>query len=446
VWRARFAGALHRFLRFATGLFVALAFALSLPAQEGPKKERVRFVDGRAELCEVVSADAGGATLRLDALPRPVRFPWWQLDPGDADALRARLLGKPAAPAAGESTVAGVRIRTLDQRTIEGVLVPGSPEGELWVKNAEGRFVVRADEVASREEAAFPVRRIYLGEELVQVLLGRIRPGSPEDYDRLGGELLRASLRERALAAFRTAELLRHPERPESVLYRELIRLRDRVDDLAARQAVFQAQERWSSGDWDGALLQVDAVEKLLEARPDAPVLAETRRLRAQLQAFRGRARDERIVDEWRRSAEALLKAKAVDRALGWAEARAYAEDGLERDVLERVRARFNFSPEDPAAKLAWDRRPEEDLEKHSYEESSWIVGRPDAGSPEAWWKGASDAARYALLKGLYVEKRLEVRHAGSKSCGGCGGAGVRDGALCPVCAGLRSQRVLFYR
>lgn len=428
-----------------TGLYVSALLAVGAAAQE-PPRERVRFIDGKSELCEAISADAEGVTLRLGGLPKPVTFRWWQLDPEDAAALRERFLGKAAAPAPETFAVAGVRLRTLDNKVVEGVLLPHAPPLELWVKNAEGKFVFRVDAVASREDVLLEPRKVYTPDEMLQVLVGRIRPGSPEDYDRLGAELLRARLRERAVAAFRTAELLRHPEWPEARLYRELVRLRDRLEGLALRKIVFDAQEACLAGDYDGALAQMDAVEKDLERARGEEVLREVRRLRAELQEFRGRARDDRIVREWRRAFEGFLKERALDRALSFAEARAFVEERLLAEVLEHVRRRFNFSPDDPAARLAWDRRGPELLAKHGYDEASWIVLRAEAGAPDAWWSGASDAARYRLLKGLAVEKHFRVLRAESKSCGTCGGTGLAESAVCPACAGLKHQRVLIYR
>jgi len=67
--------------------------------QEGPR-ERVRFLDGKAELCEVVSADADGVTLRLPGIPQPLKFRWWQLASEDASRLRDAQLPRTTVKAA----------------------------------------------------------------------------------------------------------------------------------------------------------------------------------------------------------------------------------------------------------------------------------------------------------------------------------------------------------
>lgn len=450
VWSARFAGIVHRALRFTTGLFVSLLFAVAAFAQEAPSRQRIRFLDGKAELCEIVSADADGILLRLEGVPKPVRFKWWQLDAEDALVLRSRMVGAAGpAPAASPTdlTVPGVRLKTLDGKTIEGVLLPGAPPRDYWVKTSEGKFVVPVESVESREELRLELQRVYVPEEVLGILMGRIKPSTAEDYDRLGGDLLRVKLQERAVAAFKMAELLRHPDWPEARMHSELVRLRERVEDLALRRSVFQAQESCLAGDYDAALAQIDVVEKAMLAQPEAAgALPELRRLRAMMEDHRGRARDERIVQETYRTIEAFLKARAMDRSLEAAAARTFVEGAMPAEVLAHVRWRFNFSPDDAAVKLAFERRPAEAMFKHSYDEASWPVLKPEARSLPEWWSAASDESRYKLLKGLYIEKHLQVIRSELKSCGHCGGSGLVENAVCPSCAGLKSQRVLIYR
>ena len=439
---------MRRFLLSLTGLYVSLLLSTRVPAQDDAKKERLRFLDGRVELCEILNRDDGGVTLRLEGVPRPVKFPWWQIDPADAARLRERP-GTPALPGpSADLSVPGLRIRTSEGRVYEGVPVPGAPAGELWLRNAEGRFVVPLGSVASQEEARFELARVYGPDEVFQILVGRLRPSTAEHYDRLGAELLRAKLKDRAMAAFRTAELLRHPDWPESRIHADLVRLRDRLEGLAVRRAVFEAEEGCLAGDYDRALAHLDEVEKGLGGSPGAEgVLDELRRLRVQLHSLRGVARDERIVHEGYRTIEAFVKVRAMDRALPWAEARAYAEERMAGEVMERLRWRFNFTPGDATVRQAWERRPEDAMRKHSWDEASWLALRPEARDPQAWWAAASDLARYNALKGIYVEKHLRVLAAESKSCGACGGSGQdASGAGCPSCAGVKSQRVVIYR
>ena len=387
-------------------------------------------------------------TLRLSGLPKPVRFPWWQLDPEDAARLRGGDGAAAPIPPAGEFAVDGVRVRLSDGRVFDGLLMPGAPANEIWLRNAEGKHVLPADGVASRQAIRLELQRVYGPEEIASILAGRIRPSTAEDFDRLGAELQRAKLEERAMAAFRMAELLRHPEWPEAAVASELVKLRDRIEDLAVRRSLYAVQESCLAGDYDPALAQMDTIEAALEGRPGAEALrAELRRLRSLIQGLRGRARDERIVQEGWRAAEGLLKAKAMDRSVGWVDAKAWAEERMSGELLEQLRRRFNFTPGDPALAGAWQGRPSDPAQKHAVDEASWITLRPEAQDPEGWWRAADDSARYRALKAAWILKHLTVLRADLKSCAACGGTGQdAAGSICSSCLGLKEQRVLFYR
>ena len=393
--------------------------------------------------------DADGVVLRLSGIPQAIRFRWWQLSPEDAARLRERRPGAPAVTPEVEFLVPGLRVRTMDDKVYEGVPVDGAPPGQLWLKNADGRYVLRLDSIVSRDEIQVDVTRAYTPEEVVGILVGRLKPRTADDYDRLGAQLLKAKLQARAVAAFRVAEMLRHPETPEARMVGELVKLRERIEDLAVRKAVFQAEEQALAGEYDAAIAKVEEIEKLLDGHPDA--LAELQRVRTQLQEFRGLARDERIVAEGYRTAEGLLKLKAMDRAVSYAEARSWAEGKLPEELLRHLRERFNFSPDDPTVRRVWEQRPADALLKHSYDASSWVVLRPELRSPQEWWAATDDRTRYDLLKGLYIEKNLTVVRTELKSCGVCGGIGLieRRGepdSVCPSCQGLKGYRVLIYR
>jgi hypothetical protein len=418
-------------------------------AQDGGPRERVRFLDGKAELCEILSADGDGVTLRLSGISQPVKFRWWQLAAEDAARLRDFHVGKPAVTPEGEFLIPGLRIRTTDDKVYEGVPADGAPAGQLWLKNAEGKFVIRVESIVSRDEIKVDLTRAYSPDEVVGILVGRLKPRTAEDYDLLGAQLLRAKLQARAVSAFRVAELLRHPESPEARLVGELVKLRERIDDLAVRKAVFQAEEQALAGEYDAAIVQVEAVEKLLAAHPQA--LEELKRVRTQLQEFRGLARDERIVMEGYRAIESALKTRAMDRSVSYAAARTWVEQKLPAELFDHLRMKFNFSPDDVTVTRVWERRPENAMMKHSYDGASWVVVRPDLRAPDAWWAATDDRTRYNLLKGLFIEKHLAVVRSEQKSCGVCGGTGLLEqkdstNAMCPSCQGLKGYRILIYR
>lgn len=441
-----------RWLRSTTGLYVSFLLCAGLAAAQESPGTRIRFVDGRTEACEIVSSDAEGVTLRLERIPKPVKFPWWQIDREDAEAIRGVGMREGTAGSASpERTLPGLRVRTREGRVFEGVPLPGAPAGDLWLGTSGGKTVVPGASVVSREQIRIPIEKACTPDELFSHLVARIQPATADDFDRLGAELVRAKLPDRAGAILRMAEFLRHPERLESRTVRDLVRLRDALESLEARKAAAAAQESCLAGEYEAALERLDAVERALPSPAPAAALAEVRRLRGLLQELRGAARDERIVLEWHRAMDTRLKARAMDRAVSWAEASAWVERGLPEEVERDVRARFNFSPSDPGARGAWERRPEDPVYKHAVGSGSWLTLKPEIRAPEEWWSVADDASRYGALKGLAIERHLRVVSKELKSCPACGGTGLArgpaaEGEICPACLGTKSQKVLIYR
>jgi hypothetical protein len=397
----------------------------------------------------VLGSDADGVSLRLEGLPRPVKFPWWQLAAEDASRLRG-LKPAPAGDDAGDLSVPGVRIRTLEGAIHEGIDEPGAPPGKRLIRGADGRLALPLASIASEEAIRIELVRAFGAEEAFSILLARQSPKTAEDYERFGALLRRAKLEERARAAFRTAEVLRHPDRAEARVAGVLIRMRERLDDPAIRKAVLAVEERALAGDHDAALEGLDALEKLLAGRAEA--LGELRRARAELQILRGRAREDRILEEGWRAIDVHLKSRVLDRTLTLAAARAWVLERLHGELLDQLRRKFNFSPDDPALASIWSGRPESALQKHAYDAATWLVAKPGLRPEEGWWTAADDGSRFALLKGLYVEKHLQVRRVEEKSCSLCGGLGLVEAVpdpapqVCPSCQGLKFSRVLIYR
>jgi hypothetical protein len=409
------------------------------------------------ELCEVGPSDAEGVQLRLQGLPRAVKFRWWQLAPEDAARLRgaAGTNAPVAAPRPDAVTVPGWRVRTSDGRTLEGVSEAGAPAGTLWLKSALGRTVLGPGTVAEREEVQIEILQAYTPDEAVSILVGRLSPRTAEDYDRLGAEFLRARLKARAEAAFRMAGVLRSPGRVEERMASVLIRLRERLDDLSVRRTLYAAEEHALAGAYDEALEALDEAEHRPSLRADD--LEELRRARAELQILRGRARDHRILDEAWRTIDALAALQATDRSVSFADARTWATERLHGEFIERLRVRFNFSPDDPSLPAIWEGRAEGPVFKHSYENATWLALSPGLRDAEAWWRQADDASRFALVKGWFIEKHLPVKRTESKSCPLCGGTGLVEvpassgsepggTELCASCQGVKACRVLIYR
>lgn len=439
---------------------MAVCLSSASAQEEAPRDARqrlVRFIDGRAEHVEILNATKEHLLLRFRDVRQPVPVRWWEIEPSDARALQAELLGAPSMqvekPAAGLHTLPGVRVVARDGKSYSGSLIPGSGDEEIWIKSRDRRYVVLKKDIREMHEVALDVSEVYTDEELYDLLVRRLQPSSPEEWEKFGSELVRVRLGDRAVLAFRIAEMLRRPELPEGRLYRSLLQLRDALESISMKKAIHQIQEHYLVGEYDASLERIDRLEQeLLEAGRGREV-EEVRRLRGELHLLRDLSRSERIVVEWNRLVDALVRAKAFDRSLPFSAAREYLEKELGTEVEKRVSERFNLGPGDASARLVWDRRPE-GVNKHSYGEASWIAERMERGDVEAWWSRADDRRRYEALMGMAVEKLYDVRQVVHKSCPECGGSGVvepprfpdRPAGQCPSCLGLQKHRVLIYR
>lgn len=449
-WWRRFS----RILARMTGLFVALAIAvLPAGAQEEKKTKgetiRVRFIDQHEETVEVVDWNERGIRVRMKDVPQPVFFEWYKLDPGHADTLKKRYLGKAETPAEEGVTIEGVRIRT-SKETVEGVVLE-SPPDEIKIKNAADIFVFKVADVVSQEKVRLRVNQVYTGEELEKILLQRMPPVDAEDWDKLGAELLKLGHGDRARQAFNLAEYLRRPELPEGQVYRDLVTLRRKLEDISLQKSIYQVQEVFLAGQYDEALLKVDALERAVR---DEALLKDLRRLRTELQQLRDQSREEQIVAEWTRMTEVLIRTKAFDRMLGYRDAVSYVMNDLPADILKAVNERFHITGGDTSAKLVWEQRSARTANKHSYQNGSWLIERAELGAPETWWAAADDASRFRVLKGVAIEKHCIVLRVVEKNCPTCGGTGTVDRAkyphatlgICPSCLGLKHERTVFYR
>ncbi|MBI2900863.1 MAG: hypothetical protein HYY17_11820 [Planctomycetes bacterium] len=442
-----------RFLGSLTGLYVGLLVALAPAlAQEGKKGDtvRIRLLDKREETVEVVDWDEKGIRVKLKDVPAPVTYEWWKLDPESAQALKKRYLGKIETPAEEGVTLDGVRVKTAT-RTVEGVVVPEGPPDEIRIKNAEGTWVFKLADVVSKEPVKLRIHQVYGAEELYRILMDRVRPSEAEEWDRLGAELIRAGLRDRAVHAFNMGELLRRAEFPEGRLLRDILRLRERLEDIALRRSVLDVQERFLSGRYQEAIDLIDLLEPGIK---DAAALREVRRIRTELLQLRDQSREETIVAEWARAMDSHLRLKAYDPAVGFEDATAYVRQTLGNDVLRSVNERLNITRGDTSARIVWERRSARAVFKHAYGDASWIVVRPELGSAHSWWASADAAAKFRLLKGVAIEALLSVVRIAEKNCPTCGGTGAVDpsrfpeaaAGICPTCRGLKHERTVFYR
>jgi hypothetical protein len=416
----------------------------------------VKFLSGREEVGVMVSWGEDGIRLRLDGVSSPVYFSWAQIDRRCSEGLRKRFLGKRVAALPGD-TVEGWRViprKEIDFFPIprilivEGMKLSSEDPGEIRIKVGARTWVFRRDNLAYIAPVRVNRAKVLTGGELESEVLKRVRPRDAEGWDKVGHELVLIGMRDRGLDAFQRAEILRRPDLPEGRIYRELARLRRKMETAEFQSEVLRAQDFFLAREIPTVVEILKVVGKAVDGDPLA---AEVDRLIREIGAWWQSSREEKVVREWSRVIDSLIRARVSGRSGSLAEAEAWILKDLLQDVDKLVRLRFGFSPGDPDPRDLWDDRSVADIRKHSYGEGSWIRVRRDLGDPEEWWKEAEPLTRVAFLKGLAVEEAFRVLWAGEKNCSTCGGKGAlfpsgSQGEICPACRGLKTEKVLFYR
>ncbi len=457
MWR-RFA----RFLAKFSTLFVSLVVALIDPsmvlAQEGHRGESVdvRFLNQREEVAIVDGWSDEGIRLKLEGISSSIYFSWSQLEPQCSKRLQRKFLGK------GKTSRLGDRVpgyRVIDRKGIdffpvphieivEGISVPSSDPAVIRLKTGSRVRIFSRKDLVYIRQVSLDRSEVLTESERVGEVVNRVRPGDEKGWDEVGRELMQMGMKDRAIDAFRRAEVLRRPDLPEGKLYRDLIRIRRslRLDQL--KTEILRAQDFFLEQEFPSVLEILKVVGKAVK---DYQVRSEIQRTGKEIRIWWRSSREEQIVVEWGRVIDSLIRSKVADRSITLTDAEAYLRTHLMSDTDRLIRLRFGFVKEDPDPVDLWEERSVADVRKHSFGEGSWVRVRPDLGNPQEWWKNADDSFRVAYLKGLSIESVYRVLWTGKKHCSHCGGKGVvfatgAQGSVCPTCRGLKIEKILFYR
>lgn len=435
------------------------AFLLLLPVlcQDGVKvgdeiRIRVRRGDGYQEMQGVLEArDDKKIVLREKFTSTTFTWRWEDLHP-DSKELLARGLPTRVEPREG-LTVPGILVKTKDGKVFEGLELPSDTPGQIVIKMAGQRAVLSLSDVATKEPVHVPIERVYTTEEVIRMIYNEMHPVTAEEYDRVARLAMKIKQPELAIRMEQIAEILRTPHFPEHKLFRDLIKLRDAVRDVAIQKLIYDTQIAGLAANYEEVLKTLDAVEKgIVDAKLPGKYVDEITRMRAEVNVLRALSIDEQIVNETYRSIEVLLRTRALDRTLAYADAVAYAKEKLGADALRMVASKFNLKPDDPGLRDIWGKRSPDVKFKHSYGDATWVVERVEMGDRNAWWDVTDNTTRYALLKGLFIEYSgmMKVERTDRKNCPTCGAAGVVETRMptntCPSCMGLKKHRILIYR
>ena len=425
------------------------------PAEAAPRAV-VRFIDGSQRTGRLERIDETGILFRAADDAAPVRFSWSEIDPEYAANLRApaapAAAGLPAAPGDPEFTVPGLSLTLQDGKTIRGLPRKELATAEsIFLKTSAGPDPIRIDRsaIVRTEPLILRLTEVYTVHEAYQTIAERRFPATGADHRDLGDLLVRAGLADLALLHYRIASALERPESPDGRIYRELSRLRERVSDPALQEKVFDAQRAAFDADYDGAAARLEEARAGLAGAPE-DVRNDADAAVRELLRLRDRSVEERMLADLAATADALILQKAADRTVGHDAGVAYVLERLPSELEERLALRYRTDA--ATVRKIRDLRPREGVEKHSYDEATWLAEHPEAADREARWQEAPARVRALLLKGRYVEKHLETVRIAHKACAACGGTGesrsvVPAGArVCPDCRGGKDVRVVFYR
>jgi hypothetical protein len=262
--------------------------------------------------------------------------------------------------------------------------------------------------------------------------------------------LIQAGIHDQALTALRISEILKRPESPEYGLYQSLNYLKELLVDLELKRSVYNVQQDLLLGRYEEALHVVQRIEEQAGAEPGDTLSRDLTRVRAELVALRQLTREAQIVAEWDRTIESLILSKALNRTESLESAVDFIQGPIQGGIAEVVAARVNMSPSDSAVQDVWARRPGSRRIKHSYDEASPLANPEGLWRHRELWAALDSAARFKLLKGIYVEKYMDVLSRVDKSCYQCGSLGSilerSRRVTCPICRGEGRIRVLVFR
>ncbi len=422
--------------------------------QDKQDRVRIRLLYGEPQDGLVVKVEKDGITLKLDYVNGPIKFLWAEIFPEDVEFIKYKYLKEIVKDPPKEYTIPALKLTTNDGKVYEGLELKEAPPTEVWIKNVQGKFVIEKTNIKLKEAIRMELHKVYTEEEIYTLILGKLDPTTPADFEKLAHEFVRAKFPDKAIPLFKIAEVLRNPQYPENALYRDLINLRNNLDDINLKTMIHRIQEQALWSEYDRAIELIDQVERNLINKQDKKLLDEIKRIRGQLYTLRQISKEEQIINEWYRTMEALVRTKAADFKSSFKEAKSYTEMTLKKEIIALIAEKFRLNKEDKSIELIWEARATDISLKHSYDETSWLIESPMIGDPDDFWFKSPPDIRYKFIKGLFIERNMKDVSNDHKNCSTCGGAGKIErekfnfptSDRCPSCSGLRQFRILIYK
>lgn len=451
-------------------LFVALVCPESILAAEGI----IRLKDGNFLFGEVVAHDESGIQVRRLDTGGLVTLKWGHLFPAEEDELRIRYGYKDQS--GEEVRLEADRLRLEDGSAVVGIIFDRT-EKDIFLKMRGTTMAVPKTRVTGPvEKVQVNALDLFTKEELRDRKLAEINPQTAESWLEFGRFLVRIHDIKGALDAYKKAQATDASFHPE-----EVATSITRLEVQAARQEEVDFLDSIDSLRGKGEFAKaLEMCQAFLQKWPQSTFQAEVNRKKNKIESDRAELLLKTVVQRWYTVAEKTAGKVGLDREMTLAQAQAYAESKMGKEILEKVtedakKLQPDITPE--KVKAIWEKRgklasshraaygdgtfalgadkahkgvkKEKDADKdkkktadqemqekiNRYVEQAIKAQRSAAGgsgaseedAPEAWWHGGRGAERQQWILAYYAEfgGDMEVTSLLAEECQGCSGSGV---------------------
>lgn len=456
---------------------VVVAAGTLLPAQA------LQLADGRVLLAEVDSAEVSGDGLRVRRLDNGgvLDLRWEQLSPATATMLKQRF--DLVARDDGELLVRADEVSYEDCGrcvTVIGRVLDREADPIVVAKQGH-TYPIARDDLLGMRAVDVPASQVYTTQEFYTVQLAEIDPGESADkHMLLADNLIRFRDYEHAAEHLERAGELGNSKDPDKLakMVDRLTRYKQAAAELGLLEQLQVAKSRGQLRDFKKGR---EIIAQFEEQYPDSKLQAEFERARARFEVERSRVLTQKVADQWRRAIRSLAEKKVLDKDFSLQAARAYAENEMTDEIVERLAGQLEIESDE--VRELWQQRSKypagKRTEHFSYGVGSWVLGakeilkdtavgkdgekatasaapsgndarqierftkllreamerrrkatqsgqQPKQQTDQGWWQDASRKERVNWLSAYYAEYggQLEVTYASVAQCMSCFGRG----------------------
>jgi tetratricopeptide (TPR) repeat protein len=298
-------------------------------ATDAPVATMLRLRDGTIQWGGILNHDPDGITFVRIENGGQVRLPWSVMSPDQEEELRLKYGYVDLSTE--EVMLPADRLVLVDGSEVIGLIIDRTADA-LIVKRAGTTAIVPKNRISAASTTILvPARELYSKEELYNRELARIAPDDAETNFKLGEYCERILDFPHATQHYTKAQELDPKFRPADVkvaLVRsaEKAKAQDQLDYLAQVDLLLARKK------YDEALARADAFK---DKFPESQLIADAKHKHDRIIKAREREVSERVQNSWYAWAGRLARAAALKMTLE--QAMVYLDDGMKRDILERV-------------------------------------------------------------------------------------------------------------